>query len=927
MTAVFAALLTLLPAGAAAADADSSAVHYRLDGRQTTQKKLTSAISTVDVDRISKYPDLNLTNTLQGQAAGLVVRSNAGALGTGSTINIRGPHAFNANTAIVVIDGIESSMDNLIPEQIETIEILKDAPAKLLYGPAAANGVVLITTRRGKISEPVINVTAEYGITPAHFMADYLDSYSYATLYNEARANDGMTPFYLPYQLQGYQNTTGANDLLYPDVDIRKETVGNRGTYLNAAFDFNGGNSKVLYALSGGYKSGSGIEKIGKTSKYDLLNLRANLDIPVADFITVKADAGADVKLVNRGVVAINDVFSKISTHRPNEYALTIDPDAIGVQENTDGTPIFGGSTDNADNLYADMKYGGNFSQRYITSHVSLSVDFDLDRWVKGLSVYGQVAMDNYNFLAQQLKNTYPTYSVRTYLDGAGEVQQNVTELRKLDLPKSNSITNTQHTRTMAYVANVTYARSFGKHNLSAVLAGRYMSKENKGTSYDRLQGVYSLRLNYDWDGKYLVEGVVAAMRANKFPADSKYFVSPAVSLGWLVSEEDFLKNSSVVNYLKIKASAGLQGYGVNTDFDLYRTTWNQSGSIKFGEKNTTTKYLVSLVRLGNEKLKWESVLEYNAGAEWGLFGNRLYGEGNFFYEQHRNIIGTDGTVRSGELGDYVVAANIGQTSKIGTDIALGWRETRGDFSYDLSLNFLYTKDKVEKADELANIEEYRKSVGKSSTAMFGLQSLGLFGKDVSLANAPVQTFGPYQEGDIAYKDQNGDGIVDGSDVIQIGRSFPSSVWSLCADLKYKGFGLYMLATAELGAGFRVPEAYYWNNAESKYSTLASDRYHPVNNPDGIYPRLTTTSGENNYRNTDFWYRSSDFLRLKNVELSYTFKLDKKKCHMSAIRLFVRGTNLAVLSPVKDLDPECPTAGITISPYYSTYTGGFKVTF
>ncbi|MGM9739861.1 MAG: SusC/RagA family TonB-linked outer membrane protein, partial [Candidatus Cryptobacteroides sp.] len=887
----------------------------------------TSAIAEVNMEYVSRYPDLNVTNALQGQAAGLVVRSNSGALGIGSSLNIRGPHAFNSNNAIVVIDGIESSLEYLMPEQIESIEILKDAPAKVLYGPAAANGVIYVTTKRGRISEPVIAVSAEYGVAPSKFTADYLGSLQYAELYNEARANDGLSPYYQPWQIEGYAGSTGANDMLFPDVDLRKEVLRNSSTYFNANFSFNGGNRYVRYALTGGYKSGNGLEKVGQRSGYDILDLRANIDIPILDFITVRADAAADVKLVNRGVLNADEIFSAISSHRPNEYPLTIDGESLDIESNADGTPLFGGSEDYPDNLYADMKYGGKFSQRYITSNVNLSVDFNLNKYVKGLKVYGQVSMENYNFLAKRLKNTYPTYSIRSYTGEDGSLQQEYVQVRKLDLPKSNSITNSQLSRTMLYMGNVTWDRTFGRHGVSAVLSGRYMMKENKGLAYDRSQAVYALRLNYNWAKRYLAEVVLSNMGTNKFAKGNRYFFSPAASLGWVISEENFLRNSSWVDFLKIKASAGLQGYGVNTDFDLFRSSWKQGDVIKFGENNSTTRYLVPLVRLGNPDLKWESVLEFNAGLEWRLFDERLYGEFNFFSEEHRDIIGSDGVIRTDELGDYTIATNLGSTSKKGVDLMIGWNEDRGAFKYDVGMTFLFTKDKIISADELPGIEEYRSKIGKSAASMFGLKALGLFGKDVAIEDSPRQTFGSYQEGDIAYMDMNGDNVIDTKDLMKVGSSFPTGVWSIHADLNWKGWGLYVLATAETGAGFWKTNPYWWNYGEGKYSVLAADRYHPVNNPNGTYPRLTTMSEQNNFRNSTFWYQSSDFLRLKNLELSYTFQMNKKKTYMSSIRLFLRGTNLAVWTPVKDVDPECPSGGVTTYPYYATYTGGFKVTF
>ncbi len=262
----------------------------RMDGGTTPRQELTGAIGTVDTESLMKYPDLNLINALQGHAAGLVIRQEGGSLGRGSSINIRGLHALTSNGAIVVVDGVERPMEDLLPEEIHSIEILKDAAAKVIYGPAAANGVVLITTRRGVMGAKTIRASAEFGFSPSAFTADYLDSYTYATLYNEARANDGLGAYYMPFQLEGYRKSTGPNDMLYPNVDYKDLLLRNSATFLKATFEVNGGTKNILYALNAGYVAGEGLENAGKRSRLDKLNLRANLDIGITDFLTVQAD-------------------------------------------------------------------------------------------------------------------------------------------------------------------------------------------------------------------------------------------------------------------------------------------------------------------------------------------------------------------------------------------------------------------------------------------------------------------------------------------------------------------------------------------------------------------------------------------------------------------------------------------------------------
>lgn len=911
------------------ASSDKIVLRDRIDGETTPQSEITSSIGSVSLKAVSKYPDLNLSNALQGQAAGLVIRANAGSLGRGSSINIRGLHAFGTNDAIIVVDGIERPMDDLMAEEIESIEILKDAAAKAIYGATAANGVVLIKTRRGELNKKILRASIEYGISPTAFKADYLDSYNYATLYNEARANDGLSPFYLPYQIQGYQSSNGANNLLYPNADYNKTFLHDNMDYTKASLEFNGGTSDIRYALNAGYVGGNGLEKGPERSRLDRINLRANLDIAITDYLNVQADVAGRMWLYNTGTVTGAAVFEAISQHRPNEYPFIIDPNAIGEVPNDKGVPTFGGSLRYPANLYADMMYGGYVNERYTTSQSNLGVNFDFDKYVEGLTINGYVTMDNYNYLNQQLVNTYSTYAISTYENAVGTIQNKVTKLRIENLPKSNSIDDYMLRRTFGWRANIGYKRTLDEHFFSAVAATRYMKEENKGLVHDRINSVYSLRLNYDFDKRYFAEAILSYMGDNKFADDNKFFLSPVFSVGWLLSNEDFLSGVNAINYLKLKAGYGILGYSGSTGFELHDSKWRENGTIGLGENNSSQKYLLAMVRIGNPRLEWETSEEINVGIEWAALDNRLSGEMNYFNEHHRDIIATNGKIYSDVLGNYTIAENVGETRNQGIDLSVNWNEKCGDFEYNVGLNFLYSKDKVLQSGALDNIEKARREVGNSSGAMYGLQALGLYGKDVNLSGAPIQIYGPYQAGDIAYFDQTGDGIVDDRDMVVLGRNFPTTVWGFNAELKYKNWGLYILATAETGADIWLSDSYYKNYGDGKYSEIAAKRYHPQHNPEGTYPRLTTLAGNNNYEpNSDFWLEKADFLRLKNVEVSYTLPARSFTSNtVDNFKFFVRGTNLGVASKVKDVDPEMPDAGITAYPAYSTYSLGLSITF
>lgn len=902
----------------------------RGDGINTYQANLTAAIGKVNVNALKSMPELQLSNTLQGQAAGLIAIPNTGGIGyDNSTLYIRGQHSNGNNNAIVIIDGIERPIDDILPEEIESIEILKDAPAKILYGSQATNGVVLVHTKRGEAHKRIIRVGLEYGVQPTTRLPKYLDSYTYANLFNEARVNDGMSPFYTDAELDGYRNSKGVNDLLYPNVDYYKEFLRDQNTFRKATLELNGGNKNVAYAVTVGYTGSSGLENVGDRSDLNRINARGNLDIRITDFLSATTDVAARIEKKDWGAEDGAGIFSKISTLRPNEYPFVIAPedinghDGIAVDETS---MIFGASNRNSDNLYSNMAYGGNTSERYVNSQTNIGLKANFDELAKGLTAGAYITFDNYSYLRQELRNSYPTYSIDHYLDDNGDEVTRFTERKRLNLPKNQAIKADNTYRYFGWRANVSYINNFGMHDISANLAFRYTNEEANGNSQDLKYNNYTLRLNYGYDKRYMIEGTLSLMGSNKFKKGDQYFFSNAIGAAWILSNESFIRDIKEIDFLKLKASYGHLGYTGNTGFFLYRTNWNKGDRHEF--KPSTGGNVTNLARWGNPDLKWEHSNEFNVGLEGLFLQNRLSTEINYFRELRKDIITVDNIKYAAIGGNYIPYENVGEVLNRGVDASISWNSKVGkDFTYNVGFNITYTKNKLQKSNELENIEDYRKSVGRPTSTIFGWQAQGLFGKDVPLDNHPLQSFSNYQTGDIAYADLNGDNIIDDNDQKSIGQSFPTTTMGINFSLNYKNIGLYVLGTATTGITKLCSSSYYWNNGLNGYSELALDRYHPVNNPNGTQPRLTTTSGTNNYRNSTFWTEDGSFFRLKNIELSYTLINKSGSGVIKNCKFFARGTNLFVISKIKDLDPERILSGVTNYPTYRTITGGVSISF
>jgi TonB-linked SusC/RagA family outer membrane protein len=914
--------------------ANAQNIVNRGDGRVMSTDDIVGAVSMVDVEKLKSYPDLSLSNALQGRAAGLIARPTNGGFGKNvSTLHVRGQHDLSGGAALVIVDGIPRALNNLIAEEIESIEVLKDITAKILYGPQAANGVVLVTTKRGAEGRRVIRGSAEYGVFQSVDTPEFLGSWEYATLYNQARENDGLLPRYTPSQLEGYKNSQGENDPLYPNVDWYGKFLRKQSAYTKATVEFSGGNQNVKYALVAGFTSGQGLEKVGRRTSMNQINVRGNLDIRISRAVTFKADVAGRILTSKWSMRNQAAIMAAVSTNRPNEYPLTIAHDFLGKHESE--IPYFGGSTRVVNNLYADLAYSGNNEQRDTHSQMNLGLDFSLNHLVRGLSAEAYFTFDDYNTLTQRQERTYPTYSIREWFDTAGDSQVEIVQLKKTSVSTDQNISGNSRGRVMGARGNVAWNRTFGRHNVGAVLATQYFQQEYSGLDQDFKAMNSNFRLNYDLDRKYFAEFILGYMGANVYSGGKNQFmVAPAAGVAWVASREEFMKDIDWLDFLKLKASFGTMGSEAGIIPVGHDFAWLDDGTWTFGEANGTDVRVLKASVLRNPALRWVKQREMNVGVEFMALNQRLSGEVNWFHGKRTDIVSRN-TNLSSALGDFYWYENVADVTNRGVDANLRWNQrVNHDLAWSAGVNFTFSKNRVDRVDE-GVIEAWRGRVGKPSSANITLRHEGMFGPAangmIDPATHPVQAFGPVQAGDLAYRDITGDGIVDGRDQEMIGQSFPLSTWGVDFNIDYKGFGLYVLGTAETGVQKLANTTYFQNYGENSYSVLARDAYHSVTNPGGTQPRLSTsTDPGNNWRPSEFWYRDCSFFRLKNVELSYTFKGTKRangSTPFNNIRVFVRGTNLFVISPMKDADPERLLAGIENYPVYRAFTGGVSVTF
>ncbi|PWE01378.1 SusC/RagA family TonB-linked outer membrane protein [Marinilabilia rubra] len=895
-------------------------------GMEVSRRNNTGAISKVDVEKLKHYPDPLLSNTMQGLGLGLTVVMNAGGMNNNpAALYLRGLPRMSGNEVLTIVDGIERPINDLIPEEIESIELLKDATSKIAYGSRAANGILMITTRRGEANRRVIKASADYGIGQATRLPDFINSYDYSRLYNEARLNDGLTPLYSEEDIEGYKNSSGPNDFRYPDVDYHDYFLKSYTNYSKFTTEFSGGNKGARYAAVGGFLQSKGLEAEGRTPTNTRFNFRGNLDVKINEMIS--GNMGVAVVVDNRERASLNhsEVFSALSSHRPNEYPVIIDEGIM--PKDSLGTPALGTSFDKSNNLYGDLKYGGYNKAQYISGQTNFGLDFDLGSVVEGLEANAYVTFDNYFFGSEVQNKSAATYARRFIQTPEGEDSIALFELNRANYNDDIELASNENYRNAGYFGGFSYNNSFGVHELDMDLGYFFFQREVKGIDQDLKTANTYFRTNYAFDNRYVAELGLSYMGSDKFDEGNRYELFPAAGLGWVVSEEDFMAGNNIFDYLKLKASAGILGYDASTPHYLYEKRWEDTGNVSFGEQNNNNQGKVSFGQEASPGLDWEKSREINVGLEGVGFNYKLMFELNYFNELRYDIIQYASAEYPELYGKWYPYKNIGEVKNQGIELQVNWQDQIEAFSYSIGANVLWSKNEIIEQNEVDHPDQYLRTTGESTDAMYGYVSEGLFGKGVDIDGHPHQAFGDYQDGDIAYKDLNNDGIIDNRDQKMLGNSFPRTSLGLDISLKYKGWGLYALGTASLGMSSWLNNSYYWMNGEGKYSSMAMDRYHSANNPGGNYPRLTTTSGSNNYRNSDFWMENTSFFRLKNLELSYTFNNRNMSALARKVKIYARGSNLLVVSEVDDLDPEALNAGVNNYPVLSFITGGISVSF
>ena len=889
--------------------------------RKTIAREIVGATSTIDEDAISSSNQMNVLNILSGKAPGLNVSQVPTEPGRSATVlNIRGlSRSATDNAPLIIIDGIERPLEDLTPEEIESITVLKDATSKILYGPKAVNGVLLVKTKRGIKYKRDRQFNIEFGAQTPVRMPEYLNSADYATMYNQARINDGLSPYYTQTDIDGYR--MGTNPVLYPDVDFHKLCLNDHMSYRKAIAQFRGGNESAQYYVNATYAGYGGYEAVGKNNTSNKFNLRVNLDYKVNDWLKAFVDIAGQMEFYTTNYMSADKLFSRLSSHRPNAYPIKFsDP-------GNPGTEIYG-AMENAnlsssrENIYAEMALGGSKENTVRKGQTNIGFDLSLDRYVKGLSAKAYVTFDVYNYLVVGKNENFSSY--RPIFNENSLIGKELLTVEKKVSDKSRIAD--QMYRNYGYFGQLSYDRTFqAKHQLKSDLVIFQSRRENLGSSQDDVNRTFALRTNYVYNKKWIAELDMAVMGSSRFTKGNRYGYFPTVGVAWIASEEKFLKDKEWLDFLKIKASTGLLGTDNYFDFFLFESRWNTSQSTHFGPKLEEDVNTSTLVHVGNPDLTWEKSFEINIGAE-ASFLNCLTADFNYFNNYRYDIL-TPTTSFSSINGGELMYRNYGSVRNQGVELALEYSCNIGKLHYSIGGNTIWSKAVYEKTDDMEGLSSNRKKEGKPVDTRFGLIAEGLFKSGDEIAAHPVQDFGPVQIGDVKYANINNDHHINENDMLPIGNEYPRFQFGLNINLAYKGFELSLSGSGMAQYDIYLNNSYYWMREDQKYSTFVKNYFNPSTG-EGKFPRLTTQQNQNNYRSSSLWMRSGNFFKLRDAMLSYSLPQNiTNKMTLKQVKLFVRGSNLFTISSIKDLDPEYIDAGVTGYPFFRSFTGGINVVF
>lgn len=950
----------------------------------TKQRKETmiGSVATITTKDLTQSPTANINNALAGRLPGLIVNQYAGGEPgvDQSELFIRGKATYGNQSAIVIVDGIERDMSYLAPDEIETFTILKDASATAAYGIRGANGVIVITTKRGKAAEKAtVNLKASIGINQPIGFPEYLGSADYATLYNEARLNDAkMTGadisslnLFSQQAIDNFRRAKGDNsDGLGYDWDYY-DFAFKPGLQEDVSLSIRGGTDKVRYYVLANYFSQGGNYKYSNAGEYDSqtkftrYNFRSNIDININRYLSTRLDLGARITDRNAPGTTAGRLMTICATQPPylpilveenahpqNEEYIQQNPRGMLYGDNIYRYNLLGELSRtgylNEKNTYLNGSFAMNLDMEFLTKGLKAEVMFSYDasegRWInRKLDTY----KDGYR--------EYPKYATFMPIEGSdaymagGHYTGAYKTGNKYDIDQTigNGFSHNASDGRTYIQARLDYNRLFSnRHEVTAMLlANRGNRTVNNELAYHS-QGITG-RFAYYYNQKYLMEFNFGYNGSENFAPGKRYGFFPAGSIGWVVSEEEFMKKASWIDFLKVRASYGLAGSDNVSSRFPYLAFYGGGSGYDFGNNFGTNVGGTSEGNLANANLTWEKARKLNVGIDFTTLNQRLALTIDAFYEYRFDIItdmNSDGIMGYPDIvGKDAALQNLGEVSNRGVDIELSWNDKIGkDFRYYIRPNLTFSRNRLEYKAEVARKNSWRKETGKRLYENF-VYVFDHFVADQEEADRlnkiGYQPWGQLIPGDVVYKDLDRNGVIDDEDRTAMGNPrSPELMFGIPFGFQYKNFDFSVLLQGATkssillngAAVFDFPQ--FEQDKIGRVKKMHLDRWTPETAATAKYPALHYGTHDNNKNgNSSLFLYDASYLRLKNVEIGYNVSPKLlRKFHVQQARIYVQGLNLLTFDKLGDvdIDPETKSGdGASWYPIQKVFNFGIDITF
>ena len=889
---------------------DSSEIFVKYPFYEKSKRSASGSVTVIKGESLATYPTSNLLEAFAGKIPNGAFITNSYTPGNVSVnATIRGMGISS------MVDGMSSSMNDLDPMEIENISVLNGVSDRAVLGSEARFNLISVKTKRGKTGENKFNTSVEIGTKAVTHLPVWANGFDNATMYNQASLNDGLSPKYNTNFLDALNS--GENSLRYPNEDYYGTLFNNKASYRRVGLSYSGGNKTTQYFIYMGLlNEGNNLMKIQDRSM-DRYRLRGNLDTKLSNIVSLSLDFVGKVSNTNIPVNESN-IFNVVSTYPSYAFPIVAKDDPADFR--------YGRTVDFGINPIAEQMLLGitQSSNQYAQNKIQLN--FDLNSITKGLTLSTGLNYSISSYLTSQRKNGYtfkmlePIYL--TDKAGLDSLAYKSYGADKVMVSTVNTDENIE--QEMAAFGKLSYEKAIGKNKLEFNLVDfyRYYYPREKGLSVAKND--LTLTSHYDYNNKYYLEASVTYSRDNFLPEINRGDFFPAFGVGWIMSDESFIKNLSWVNFLKLRGNVGVIGSTDISNYHFTESRWVTPGSVIFGPASGTKSYQVlSSTQIGNPDLDWVKNTQFDAGIDASLFGNKLNIELNTYKYIIDGII--DSELASTIVGNFTKMVNIGKNEYSGVELAIEYKGNISDFNYSIGLNAGYKTTKILRDNNPQYSNSWMNQVGNPVDGIYGYSAQGLFQSQNDIDTYDKQLLGNVRTGDIKYTDLDGNGLIEPlMDQKMIGNSSPSYVYGINLNLSYKGLGLFIQGSGISDFDVDVlGNTYFRPVLTNKYSEYALERY-----KNGDFPSPSTATNSNNGVRSSYWLIDGSFFKIKNVELSYNLPLSLTKAIGSnGIKCFLRGTNLLTFSNVPDLDPEALSAGVTNYPSMMNITGGLNISF